>query len=236
MTEALVFGYALTFLLCVSLSTSCVKVTSCSCRSSRGLLDLSPLASDKGPRFPHAFISNRSYISYNPCIAFTNDTCKRVAMCKFFMGLHETVGSQKSARFIENDDEISILYGTVNWGAKLVLRCIPHAVNSALKVLKTDVSNRRYILELSSKYACLKHEGLNAGSIIAIVLAVIVAVYLFGGMSYMKCVHDAHGLQLIPHVEFWRTLPERTKAVALCAVHVLCWKPCWKPGYSNLQV
>uniref|UniRef100_A0A8C4NEF7 Uncharacterized protein n=1 Tax=Eptatretus burgeri TaxID=7764 RepID=A0A8C4NEF7_EPTBU len=157
-------------------------------------------------------------------------------MCKFFMGLHETVGSQNSARFIEEDGEISILYGTNNWGAKLVLRCIPHAVDSSLKVLKFDVRNKKYILQLSSKYACLKSKGLNAGSIIAIILAVIVAVYLFGGMLYMKCVHDAHRMQLIPHVEFWRTLPERTKAAVLYAVHVLCGKLCWKSGYSNLQV
>ncbi|KNC54259.1 mannose 6-Phosphate Receptor [Thecamonas trahens ATCC 50062] len=52
-----------------------------------------------------------------------------------------------------------------------------------------------------------KHKGPSGGTILLIVAVVFAFVYLVGGCVYKRVVVGAVGLEMIPNVDFWRSLP-----------------------------
>lgn len=69
-----------------------------------------------------------------------------------------------------------------------------------------EQGNCFYLLEMQSKVACSKvDQGLSTGSVILIVLASLIVVYLAVGMLYKRCVHGKRGMEQIPNNAFWKT-------------------------------
>ncbi|KAK6166098.1 hypothetical protein SNE40_022867 [Patella caerulea] len=79
----------------------CVKLTSCSCRNSEGIIDLSPLAStDYTAKFKDVQEEDGSYyFSYNPCYSFSENGCTAVSGCQTDMTNYFSLGTQYSAAF-----------------------------------------------------------------------------------------------------------------------------------------
>ncbi|XP_067649233.1 uncharacterized protein [Haliotis asinina] len=88
---------------CASLDT-CVKVSPCSCRTSEGLIDLSPLAKADGTAeyADHADGTGTWYYSFNPCNDFSEGSgCNNVAVCQTDqMSNYFSLGTQQSSTFI----------------------------------------------------------------------------------------------------------------------------------------
>eukprot|EP01059_Diplonema_ambulator_P035789 TRINITY_DN858_c0_g1_i7.p1 TRINITY_DN858_c0_g1~~TRINITY_DN858_c0_g1_i7.p1 ORF type:complete len:176 (+),score=44.96 TRINITY_DN858_c0_g1_i7:48-575(+) len=53
--------------------------------------------------------------------------------------------------------------------------------------------------------------GMSGGAIFLIILFVGFAVYLAGGIVYMAKVKGESGINMIPHIEFWKDLPNLMK-------------------------
>nr|XP_039251622.1 cation-dependent mannose-6-phosphate receptor-like [Styela clava] len=63
-----------------------------------------------------------------------------------------------------------------------------------------------YLMELQSSVACSNvDQGLSTGSIVLIVFACVIAVYLAVGMLYKRCVHGKKGMEQVPNIGFWKT-------------------------------
>ncbi|KAM8924521.1 cation-dependent mannose-6-phosphate receptor [Pelodytes ibericus] len=62
-----------------------------------------------------------------------------------------------------------------------------------------------YLFEMDSSIACPPEEShLSVGSILLIVFAVLVAVYLIGGFLYQRFVVGAKGMEQFPNITFWQ--------------------------------
>ncbi|XP_041366428.1 uncharacterized protein LOC121381253 isoform X2 [Gigantopelta aegis] len=81
---------------------SCTKTGPCTCRNSKGTIDLSALASTSGsPRFQDLAGIGQWLYSWNPCVAFTEGSCSNVAACQTTTGKKKyyNIGTQDSATF-----------------------------------------------------------------------------------------------------------------------------------------
>ncbi|KAJ8946175.1 hypothetical protein NQ318_004429 [Aromia moschata] len=76
-----------------------------------------------------------------------------------------------------------------------------------------NVNNNELVL--SSPKVCLitQHPGLSAGSIFIIVGFVTAGIYFFGGCLFLYCIRGGRGLELIPNLDFWKSLPGLVRIV-----------------------
>ncbi|XP_042304655.1 cation-dependent mannose-6-phosphate receptor [Sceloporus undulatus] len=64
-----------------------------------------------------------------------------------------------------------------------------------------------YIFELESRLACPPEDShLSVGSILLIIFASLIAVYITGGFLYQRLVVGAKGMEQFPHFAFWQDL------------------------------
>lgn len=64
-----------------------------------------------------------------------------------------------------------------------------------------------YLFEMDSKLACPPEDShLSIGSILLIMFASLVAVYIIGGFLYQRLVVGAKGMEQFPHFTFWQDL------------------------------
>jgi len=73
-------------------------------------------------------------------------------------------------------------------------------------------------IDVKTKYGCptkpgsgLDGSGLSLGSILLITLLVIVVVYVVGGMAFQYRFREARGVDMVPNLEFWKTIPGLVK-------------------------
>lgn len=83
-----------------------------------------------------------------------------------------------------------------------------------------------YNFQWATKYACPKGSsggggggGLSGGSIFLIILLVGGVVYLVGGILFNKFKRQATGVEIIPNVGFWTSLPGLIKDGVMFIVH-----------------
>jgi len=96
--------------------------------------------------------------------------------------------------------------------AIIMIVCSPGDDFGTLKYLGENLQKTEdchYLFELGHSMACEKKSTsddttLSAGSVICIVLACIVGVYLLVGSLYMRCIAGAKGWKQIPNYSFWR--------------------------------
>nr|XP_033779779.1 cation-dependent mannose-6-phosphate receptor [Geotrypetes seraphini] len=64
-----------------------------------------------------------------------------------------------------------------------------------------------YLFEMDSKLACPPEEShLSVGSVLLIVLACLLALYLIGGFLYQRLIVGAKGMDQFPNYSFWQDL------------------------------
>jgi len=120
----------------------------------------------------------------------------------------------------------------------LDLQCVPNAgVGTPLFEEEVTLS---YNFGWQTQYACpLNYNpggngggggGLSGGSIILIIVLCLMVVYVAAGVTFNKVKKQATGLELIPNVEFWTSLPGLVKDGAMFIVN----KTCRRGGYSQV--
>lgn len=64
-----------------------------------------------------------------------------------------------------------------------------------------------YLFEMDSSLACSPEVShLSVGSILLVIFASLVAVYIIGGFLYQRLVVGAKGMEQFPHLAFWQDL------------------------------
>lgn len=90
----------------------------------------------------------------------------------------------------------------------VMIMCKPGETTGRLRWVEEN-SNKTgdcyYLFELDHEAACMPQPtGLSTGSVICIIMASFVVIYLVGGVVYMRLIRKAKGLNQIPNYEFWR--------------------------------
>ena len=84
-------------------------------------------------------------------------------------------------------------------------------------------TGRSVAVRLTTPSACAvqstKQKGLSAGSVILIIVACLVVVYVGGGMVYNWKFQQKTGIEMVPNIEFWKDLPSLVKDGFLYAIH-----------------
>ncbi|XP_041365730.1 uncharacterized protein LOC121380815 [Gigantopelta aegis] len=154
--------------------SQCTPLTSCSCRSPQGVVDLSPLVQHFGqsPRFKDVASSGpgqQNYVySYNPCFSFTEaDTtgtqiCNNVAICQLTRTMDKSysLGTQSSAEFVTVPGSgLTIVYKATSVlhnirVSHVSLVCDPNTEASFTALGELPSGSMQYYFKLTSKYAC----------------------------------------------------------------------------------
>ncbi|XP_046565766.1 cation-dependent mannose-6-phosphate receptor-like [Haliotis rubra] len=223
----LVFSFAPTPSLTQVLDT-CIQQTSCSCKNSKGTIDLTPLANTAGSaKFldqPDASGSTFKY-SWNPCKDFTEGTsaCTQVAACQSdsSTGTDYNLGDQASAEFVNEATSLSLHYSSTTdiTRTTIVTLTCDETQEASLAITGEDPSNPgNYLMTLTSKYACPKagpgptkgppepEGGISIGSILVIVFFGTFVVYLAGGVVLQTFVRRASGRDMVPNYGLWATM------------------------------
>ncbi|XP_071108865.1 uncharacterized protein [Haliotis cracherodii] len=140
---------------------TCDPISTCSCETWEGLIDLHALANTDGtPRFrdiPDP--DGKTFYSWNPCYGFDEEGCRDVAMCKITdHGLSSMSLGQQSSRLYVADTRYGQLLQYTQWGGannsgNVILTCDHTAEGSVTRRPDSD-SGGYFYLELRSKYAC----------------------------------------------------------------------------------
>ncbi|XP_053306315.1 cation-dependent mannose-6-phosphate receptor [Spea bombifrons] len=92
--------------------------------------------------------------------------------------------------------------------AMIMISCTKNTLADGFMVIKEERSKSTecfYLFEMDSSVACPPEEShLSAGSILLIVFAVLVALYLIGGFVYQRFVVGAKGMEQFPNITFWQ--------------------------------
>ncbi|XP_071101841.1 uncharacterized protein [Haliotis cracherodii] len=223
----LLYSFALTPSLTQVLDT-CVQETSCTCKNSKGTIDLTPLANTAGSaRFldlSDASGSNFKY-SWNPCQDFTegSGSCDKVAGCQSdsSTATYYNLGDQASAQFVNDATSLSLHYSATTdiTRTMIVTLTCDETQEDTLSITGEDPNNPgTYLMTLTSKYACPKagpgptkgppgpDGGISIGSILIIIFFATVVVYMSGGVAVQTFVRRASGRDMVPNYGLWTTL------------------------------
>ncbi|XP_025096383.1 cation-dependent mannose-6-phosphate receptor-like isoform X2 [Pomacea canaliculata] len=195
----------------------CTKTGPCTCQTSSGFVDLTPLASSSGnPKYkdqPDALGSGFMF-SWNPCTPFDELTdCKQVSGCQVSSDLAQSfmLGTQDSATFENSSGTLQIKYSATQDSKtrSLVIDLIcDQKVEDGNLVVQGELLPLTYSMQLTSSHCCIKpaskaEEGLSAGTILLIVFFSLAGVYVTVGFTLQICVRKATGFERIPNSTFW---------------------------------
>mmetsp|Transcript_12065 Transcript_12065/g.18921 ORF Transcript_12065/g.18921 Transcript_12065/m.18921 type:complete len:124 (-) Transcript_12065:77-448(-) len=69
-----------------------------------------------------------------------------------------------------------------------------------------------YVVTFPSPFGCPKDQGLSSAAIFNIMFFLVVGAYFGGGLAFNVTQHQMQvGVDALPHIEFWRELPELVK-------------------------
>ncbi|CAH1792527.1 unnamed protein product, partial [Owenia fusiformis] len=240
------------------------QVTSCSCETDNGLIDLSPLDSND-PNYPTFYDQfdpdNNNRYSWNACSDFTEDyraECTDVAVCQYTSTAeYYPLGTQTSAKF-ENDptDGLRITYSQTYLGVErttyVQLLCDPSATTASMDV-KGEPTPTNFKMSLTSASCCPSGgpppvtpgpsggsivvtvvTSISVGTILLIILAVALPLYLAGGMVFKRQRMGAQGVEMVPNIEFWKSIPGLAKDGTLFVVGSIRSKVGGQRNYENI--
>ncbi|XP_044253382.1 uncharacterized protein LOC123004269 [Tribolium madens] len=123
------------------------------------------------------------------------------------------LGFKKEIRFHLLDEKekfYEIVYKEgQNVKASIHLVCTPE--DTFIKILNANSTNPQ--LALGSPHACVITEktGLSTGSVLLLICFISFGIYFIGGMLILYFMRGARGLETIPNIDFWRSLPGLVK-------------------------
>lgn len=210
---------------------TCTKVNSCACSyGTDQVVDLTPVAATGGsPAFQDVY--DQSYInmfSYNPCNAFTEESCSNVAACQKTPSFSTyPLGTQDSASFVNDpfSNDLNVVYSQTGPDGVLrtmqvTLACIQSGPDSFSG--PGEGISGTYAMTLSSVHCCPRKGpppsgggdsggSISVGTVLVIIFLVVVFVYLVGGVLFSIFVQKKSGKQAIPNVGVWTAIPGLVK-------------------------
>ncbi|XP_011667137.2 uncharacterized protein LOC105439633 [Strongylocentrotus purpuratus] len=248
------------FLSFVGSEPSCDKligpVNNCHCRYSDGgdpptyrNIDFSPLGrSDGKPAFAYKETPNDDFkYAYNPCHPFHDGFCTtNTAACQVSNDeLHSyPIGDPDVIAFEVIDSDIVLTYAEVSGRLAVVnFHCDESALTAATYEPLGEQTPGNYHFTIGTCLACLKDipncypvggTEITVGGIVCIIFALLVLVYLIGGILYQKFRRGATGKELIPNYGFWSDFPALVKDGFMFPIE-LCRGKTSKSDYETLK-
>lgn len=223
-------------------SRKCEKLNNCACDfdDGSGMLDLSPLSkTDGNPLFQDLASSEDDFLySYNPCGAFTEANCFKVAACQYspyyLLGYDVGVPDKVSFQY----DGLNVIANYVSQDGSrqsfVTLVCDPKATTPRLDVTG-ETTTTQYYMTLTSAAVCpvpspsKNGEGISGGSVLLIVFFTLLVVYLAAGVTFNKIKRQASGKELVPNLSFWTEVPSLIRDGCKFSFGLVCRK---RSGYS----
>uniref|UniRef100_A0A8C5PL78 Cation-dependent mannose-6-phosphate receptor n=1 Tax=Leptobrachium leishanense TaxID=445787 RepID=A0A8C5PL78_9ANUR len=129
-----------------------------------------------------------------------------------------TIGRINETHIINGTDWILLSYrggdkydshcGSEPRKAMIMISCNKNTLADGFMAIKEERSKSNecfYLFEMDSSVACIPEDAhLSTGSILLIVFAVLVAVYLLVGFLYYRFVVGAKGMEQFPNITFWK--------------------------------
>ncbi|PAA76741.1 hypothetical protein BOX15_Mlig017316g1, partial [Macrostomum lignano] len=195
------------------------QLSSCSCRLTDGqFIDLSPLQSTPGPAFNYKAADGYTY-QFNPCLPFQCGSGQTdAAVCQEMLRIIYTYtdfGAQKSAKFgidpTNSQLYLRYLSGDSTRTTTVNLVCDKNSAESSVST--QGASGNQLTMDLRSRYACptatdgSNGGGMSGGDVLLIIFFCLVTVYLLAGILFNRYSRQRSGLQMVPNLEFWMSLP-----------------------------
>ncbi|XP_063916028.1 uncharacterized protein LOC135132039 [Zophobas morio] len=146
-------------------------------------------------------IVNTTYVTFN----YTNGTFYNTTA---FNGVQ--VGKSAQIKFTAVEGQKSSHQIVYKSGEKVIARiellCSAYD-KSFIKLINAEGTDPT--LTFTSRYACVitHHPGMSTGSVFLLIFFISVVVYLVGGCLILYFIRGARGLEMIPNIDFWRSLP-----------------------------
>ncbi|XP_046565584.1 uncharacterized protein LOC124274270 isoform X3 [Haliotis rubra] len=175
------------FVLCImsvlSAADDCVKVDSCTCKTSKRTINLHPLSANPGPRFNTSGSSNDKFF-YNPCKDFTKGSVTGVVIQEQG-GIDYDNGDDSTAAFTGDPDlgTLVLTYQHTDGGrirvSKIKLLC---KQNTDELVFNEENPTANYHFTLYTQHMCIGGQsgGLSTGSVLAIMWRMTRPMYIMG--------------------------------------------------------
>ncbi|XP_067649793.1 uncharacterized protein [Haliotis asinina] len=207
-------------------SEECTKINSCSCKNSKGTIDLKALGKNDGTaKYPdQADGTGTWYYSYNPCNDFSEGSgCTNVAACQTDqLTNYFSLGDQTSAKFKDDPTNgLQIEYSATTDTKRtsyVTLKCDENTESSFTVDGENPPGSALYYFTLTSKHCCPNAGpgpkpgdtgggGLSAGSIVVIIFFALAFLYILGGLGFQTFVRKASGREMVPNYNLWSALP-----------------------------
>jgi len=208
--------------------------------------DLSKLVNNTGDYFQNV-TAKKWWVWINICRGLVINTCGTVqggvGACqqwdpqtpqgKALLGTSSSVVYGSLQRGTKGQKGLSAKYsgGLGGRSFELDLQCTPKG-GIGTPTFEIEQPTNYYNFGWATQYACPTNDGpspsgkgkkkLSGGSIILILLLCLMIVYIAAGITYNKVRKQAAGLELIPNVEFWTSLPGLVKDGVMFIVNKTC--------------
>ncbi|KAL3831678.1 hypothetical protein ACJMK2_023401 [Sinanodonta woodiana] len=211
-----IFVVCLSQIYTVRCQNPCVDRNSCKCTFKDGsFVDLSSLGNtDSTPRFKDVVSPDGNFYSFNPCYGFNEGSgCTNAAICliatehrAYYMFANPSDG------YFQNDpvsNTLVLYYFNQKAGVPAIvdLICDKNAQNPLFRT--NGLTTRGLSLSLRSKWACTNGPtgSISAGTVLCIIFFSLLLAYLTGGMVFMRFRKNARGLEIVPNVTLWKSIP-----------------------------
>ncbi|NXG39966.1 MPRD protein, partial [Dromaius novaehollandiae] len=135
-------------------------------------------------------------------------------------GKTTVVGRINETQVFNGSDWIMLIYkGGDSYGrhcsgekrrAVIMISCKREVTASSFNIISEEREKEQecfYLFEMDSSVACPAEDSrLSIGSILLMIFASLIAVYITGGFLYQRLVVGAKGMEQFPHFAFWQDL------------------------------
>ncbi|XP_064647333.1 uncharacterized protein LOC135500094 [Lineus longissimus] len=225
-----------TVFLAICIAEECKKdATSwCKCTTSKGVIDLAPLASKSGAKFKDVPVKGKTNLySINLCEPFSEVDSKGVG-CDNVLGCqvipaqpggsfsYHPIGAKKIPWVVAGtveDGNLQFQYSADSDTLRKMFITLVCANEEGSLVAYGETATTVYTFKLSTRYACYNgvypYQGISTGSVLLIVFFVLILVYLVGGFLFLTYARGATGMERVPNFEFWADFPHLIKEGAM---------------------
>jgi len=202
--------------LCLVLTASISKILGQNTKDCANIASVGGMKFDLSPVLGKELSTTDGFSNYQITVckdALKCGNCPNAGFCQTNEFFNDCMGKFSGASATVDGKGLTIYYDGGDFGnsGQLRLNCKPDAVEFE----NIQGQNFYKVIVADSKYACpvpLTQGGaLSIGSGIMITIAVLLVVYLTGGILWNKFKQEKDGMELVPNVEFWSSLPGLVK-------------------------